>query len=117
MVMKPVTFEQSNIVFAKDQPEYVPLPAWSDGNQVISCWELDDSEIKMLIKTKRIWLSVLTFGGQLQPQMPMVQNPFNLQIKETNTWKKKSKYLLKGLLRDIRKARARLAIGRVGTVG
>jgi len=25
--MKPVEFEHQNIVFAKDQPEYQPLPA------------------------------------------------------------------------------------------
>jgi len=78
--MNPVTFEESNIVFAKDQPEYIPLPGWYDGNQVVSCWELDDSEIKTLVKTKRIWLSVWTFGHQLQPQCPMVQNPFKLKL-------------------------------------
>jgi hypothetical protein len=78
--MKPVTFEESNIVFAKDQPEYIPLPAWHDDIQVISCWELDDSEIETLRKTKRIWLSVLTFGNPLQPQCPMVQNPFKLKL-------------------------------------
>lgn len=40
--MKPVEFKHQNIVFAKDQPEYQPLPALridSPTGEVVSCWK------------------------------------------------------------------------------
>jgi len=45
--MKPIKFKQSNITFAKDQPEYLPLPAFKDDGPdglIISCWKLTISE-------------------------------------------------------------------------
>lgn len=41
--MKPKEFKGQNIVFAKDQPEYQPLPAlrMPDG-EVITCWGLSE---------------------------------------------------------------------------
>ena len=39
--MKPVEFKHQNVVFAKDQPEYQPLPALrldTPEGEVISCW-------------------------------------------------------------------------------
>tara|TARA_R110002020_G_scaffold475112_1_gene708608 strand:+ start:4485 stop:4745 length:261 start_codon:yes stop_codon:yes gene_type:complete len=66
--MKPVSFKGQNVVFAKDQPEYQPLPALKmpDG-EVITCWELSDQEIEDVTKTKRIYLQQLTFNQPLQP--------------------------------------------------
>jgi len=65
--MKPIEFPEQNTVFAKDQPEYQPLPALVDKQQVISCWELSDDEIKTILETKKIWLSLMTYGYPLQP--------------------------------------------------
>lgn len=75
--MKPVDFPEQNSIFAKDQPEYQPLPACrtSDG-QVISCWALTWRERFKLLFTGRMWLSQLTFGARLQPQLPSVTSPF-----------------------------------------
>lgn len=65
--MKPVEFPEQNTVIAKDQPQYQPLPALTDGQEVISCWELSDEEMQHLMKTKKIYLSCMTFGQPLQP--------------------------------------------------
>lgn len=68
--MKPVEFKGQNVIFAKDQPEYNPLPALKmpDG-EVITCWELSDEEMMDIVTTKRIYLSQLTFNQPLQPVM------------------------------------------------
>ena len=66
--MKPIEFEEANSVYGDKQPQYQPLSAHKtkDGN-VVSCWELSEREIAKIVKTKRIWLSVLTFNKPLQP--------------------------------------------------
>lgn len=56
-----------NIIFAKDQPEYIPLPAISEGNVVISKWNLTDQDIKKIFDSRSIYLMQLTFGQPLQP--------------------------------------------------
>lgn len=75
--MKPIPFKEQNVVFAKDQPEYLPLPAHntSDGT-VISCWRLSLWERIKVLWTGRLWLSQMTFGQALQPQLPDVDSPF-----------------------------------------
>ena len=67
--MIPVKFEEANIVYGKKQPDYIPLPGHisADGNAATFCFELTDEEIKTLVETKQIWLSLLTFGKPLQP--------------------------------------------------
>jgi hypothetical protein len=66
--MKPVEFDGMNVVIAKDQAEYLPLPAQVlEGGEVITCWELTDDELAEVQKTKRVWLGVWTFGHPLQP--------------------------------------------------
>ena len=74
--MKPVEFEGYKTEIAKNQPEYLTLPAHvtKDG-EITSCWELTDDEIQEIIKTKRIYFSVSTFNKPLQPQRPSVENP------------------------------------------
>lgn len=66
--MTPKEFPEQNVIFAKDQPEYNPLPAFKDekGN-VVTCWDLSDEEIERLIQTKTIYLTVKTFNNPLQP--------------------------------------------------
>lgn len=70
--MKPIKFKEANIVFAEDQPEYIPLPAFRSNTpegQVISCWTLSFRErIKVLFKGK-IWLSLMMFGAPLAPSI------------------------------------------------
>lgn len=71
--MIPIEFKQQNVVFAKDQPEYLPLPAFKkDDGQVTSCWKLTIAErLKVLVKGT-IWFTVHTFNKPLQPQRPHI---------------------------------------------
>lgn len=76
--MKPIDFDHSNVTFAKDQPEYQPLPAFrADDGTVISCWKLTFRERLKMLFTGRLWISNLTFNNPLQPQLPMINSPFN----------------------------------------
>ena len=66
--MKALEFEQQNAVFAKDQKEYMPLPAHVQNNGLVTfCMQLSDEEIEGVKKTKKLKLSVLTFGRPVQP--------------------------------------------------
>jgi hypothetical protein len=77
--MTPITFPEQTTIFAKDQPEYQPLPAHvSAAGVVTSCWQLDDAEIAELVETKKLWLQSHTFGGTLQPLLPSVVIPEEL---------------------------------------
>lgn len=74
--MKPCEFPGQNIVFAKDQPEYQPLPALRlDDGTVTSCWQLSWGERLKLLLTGKLWFTQLTFGYALQPQLPQVDVP------------------------------------------
>ena len=66
--MKPIEFEGHNVVYAKDQPEYNPLPAYRDvGGTVKTCWELNAAELEKIRQRGKVWLSQMTFNQPLQP--------------------------------------------------
>jgi hypothetical protein len=75
--MTPVEFEEQTTIFAKDQPEYQPLPAHVSADGVVtSCWQLEPLEIELLVASGgKLWLSQMTFGAPLQPQLPSVVQP------------------------------------------
>ncbi len=74
--MKPVSFKGNNIIFAEDQPEYLPLPACrSDQGEVLTCWKLSYWERIKVLFTGRVWCTQLTFNRPLQPQMLQVLTP------------------------------------------
>lgn len=68
--MKPIEFKEQNVVFAKDQPQYQPLPALklnTPEGEVISCWKMSFKErIKALLFGK-VWLSLMMQGKPLTP--------------------------------------------------
>jgi len=74
--MKPIKFEGVNITYARDQQEYIPLPAqkFEDG-RVLFCWQLTWKERLWLLFTGTIWHQVLTFNSALQPQKLSVERP------------------------------------------
>ena len=56
--MKPVEFPGVNVVFAKDQPEYMPLPAMKIPNDpqglIITKWQLSPEELERVKETGTI---------------------------------------------------------------
>ncbi len=75
--MTPVRFPEANVTLAKDQPEYLPLPAHrAPDGLVVSCWRLGWRERLKLLLTGRLWLLQHTFGDPLQPQSPTADYPF-----------------------------------------
>ena len=74
--MKPISFPEQTTVWAKDQPPYLPLPAYTDSKQTITLWQLMWRERLRLLLTGRIWLRQLNFGAPLQPQRLTLDCPF-----------------------------------------
>lgn len=68
------------IVLAKDQPEYLPLPVanicYQDGTiSMISSYKLTWRERLTVLLRGRVWWEQLTFGRQLQPQKMYLSEP------------------------------------------
>jgi hypothetical protein len=68
--MQPINFEGVTKVYAKDQPEYLPLPVCQvpgiEG-EVISVWKPTDEERLAIANGANIGLSCWTFHRPLQP--------------------------------------------------
>ncbi len=68
--MKPIEFKEQNTVFAKDQQEYLPLPALKKKNkegEVIFCQSVSFIERLRILLTGKIWISLWTFNKPLTP--------------------------------------------------
>lgn len=74
--MHPIEFPGHNVVIAKDQPQYLPLPArvTADG-EVTSCWAMSWRERLRVLFAGRIYVTNLTFRQPLQPQRISVEPP------------------------------------------
>ncbi len=69
--MYPVSFKQQNCVYAKDQPDYIPLPAHKTKSGIVtSCWTFSFWERVRILFGANIYWSQLTFNQALQPQRP-----------------------------------------------
>lgn len=76
--MKLINFKEQNVVFAENQPEYLPLPACQLNDPektIVCCWQLSWKEKLQILFTGKIWHSVLTFGQLLQPQLLEIDKP------------------------------------------
>lgn len=76
--MQLIDFPEQNTVFAKDQPQYRPLPAhrFQDAEgRIACCWSLSWRERLRVLVTGRIWHQVLTFDQPMQPQLLTVAKP------------------------------------------
>lgn len=63
----------THVVYAADQPEYLPLPVWRrESGAVVSRWRLSWRERWAVLLGRDIYLEVLTFGRPLQPLYPTV---------------------------------------------
>lgn len=71
--MNPIEFKEQNITYAKDQPEYNPLPAYKDDDGVVvSCWRLSFRERLKILLTGKVWLSLMSFNKPLTPSLMSV---------------------------------------------
>jgi len=70
--MQLIEFEEQTVVIAKDQPEYLPLPAHQFNDKqgrIAFCWKMTWRERIKVLFTGLLWQQVLTFNQPLQPQM------------------------------------------------
>ena len=70
--MKPIEFAEQNIVFAKDQKQYLQLPAFkadTPEGEVVSCWKLNFTERIRLLFTGKLWVSLMSFNKPLTPSL------------------------------------------------
>lgn len=66
--MKSIEFEGQNIIIAENQEEYENLPALAQTNGIITfCMELDDEEVEKVTTEECVNVTVLNFGGPVQP--------------------------------------------------
>jgi hypothetical protein len=71
--MKPVSpvipgVDIDEVVYAADQPEYQPLPAFKCVNgKILTRWELSEDERKLVSEQGYLYLAVSTFNQPLQP--------------------------------------------------
>lgn len=88
--MNPIQFEQSNVVLAKDQPEYRPLPVmWDDDSgTVTSCWKLSIKERAKILFTGKLWLQMLNFR---QPPSPIYPTVNVRDVINIDVWKNQQK--------------------------
>jgi hypothetical protein len=62
--------ESEEVVFAKDQPEYIPLRCLVGigvDRRVTSRWTLTPKQRQMVLDGADIYLTLLTYGQPLQP--------------------------------------------------
>lgn len=66
--LSAVPVDAELVVFAKDQPEYLPLPAarFADG-RIYTEWKPDEDELARLQRGEAVRLWIWTFNGPLQP--------------------------------------------------
>jgi len=58
------------IIHGANQPEYQPLPSWSDDHRVITRWRLTWRERIAALFGRSLYMEVLTFGSPIQPIFP-----------------------------------------------
>lgn len=80
--MKPIKFLGQTVVYAENQPPFLPLPALREQTgKVTSCWAATWWERLCILFTGKIWVSQLTFNTPLQAQRLFAVRPFALNPK------------------------------------
>jgi len=75
--MKPIEFPEQNTIYAEDQKEYLPLPAYRDRyGCVTSKWKLSWRERFTALFRGSVWVHVHTFNKPLVPVSLTVNSPF-----------------------------------------
>lgn len=74
--MRPIEFKEQTMVWAKDQPGFKPLPAYTDARETISLWRLSWLERFVLLCTGRLWHRQSNHGQKLQGVSMSTRTPF-----------------------------------------
>jgi len=82
--MKLIEFPEQTVVIAKDQPQYLPLPAHRfsdepDTGRIACCWQLNWKDRLIILFTGRVWHQILTFNQPLQPQLLTIEKPVDMK--------------------------------------
>lgn len=73
------------VVYAADQPEYQPLPAFKCVNgKILTRWELDDEEKRLVVEQGYVYLAVSTFNQPLQPVYLSATPPDSIKYVDWN---------------------------------
>lgn len=75
--MRPIEFPEQTTVWAKNQPPFLPLPAFSNREETITLWQLTWRERFALLVRGRLWHRQVNFGAPLQALMMEVDSPFD----------------------------------------
>lgn len=73
--MKAIEFQEVNVTLAKDQPEYVPIPAYGENFMLVYCLELEPLDIADMVEKKSIELKFLNSGTIFQPVRMELSKP------------------------------------------
>jgi len=88
--MKPINFKETNLLLAgasnteKDETSIQSLPVFSDGEQIISKWELSWKEKIQALFYGSVWLHVLSPGTQHPVNIQTYKTPFTREPKMKN---------------------------------
>ena len=66
--------ENFETVFAKDQPEYLPLPTIQTDKAVLSRWSLTPEEREYIAQGGDLFIIQLNYAQALQPVLPIANN-------------------------------------------
>lgn len=81
--------DADEVVYAKGQPEYVPLPSLKtkDG-LVLTRWSVNESERQQILEQGYVYLVVNTFNQPLQPLMmtTYVPDDMGFDLKPLEEW-------------------------------
>ena len=82
-------YDLPEVVYAKDQPEYQPLPVVrieGPEGQVVTRWALSEDERARIAAGQDVYLWICTFGKALQPVLLEIKSPDELMAKESTEW-------------------------------
>jgi len=80
--MKAIEFPEHNLVLAKNQPQYTPLPCHrTELGEIISCWKPTWRERVAILFGAKLWHWQLTFGHPFQPTVLTLEHPFTTEDK------------------------------------
>lgn len=82
--MKLIEFPEQTTVIAKDQPQYLPMPAIRftenpEEGRIAILWQLTWKERFQILLRGKIWHQILTFNQPIQPQALSIEKPFKVQ--------------------------------------